>query len=160
MKAPKWLTPATIISILAFVFSIASFIISYFAQQSVEIQGIRPILVFEYDQKNGWILNNIGNGPAMNGIIFCSNDGNRWLFPVRIPAIRKEGSVILSWFEHTNINIFGAIYEDFEGRPYSSIADDDLTRTLPAHFIDYPAHNKVIPHWSAENEHMRDACFP
>lgn len=141
------LSVAHVISSCALLFAISSFAISFITEQRVRVKAIRPILVFEYSADEAWVVRNIGNGPALHPVVFNREHGSEWSFPVRIPALGSNTSTKLQWLGHSNINELGVTCEDFEGRWYSSVADDDRTTIFDGHFVDYPQNQDITPYW-------------
>jgi hypothetical protein len=57
---------ATTVSIVAILLSGVTFGLSYRASRAAEQRARIPVLVFVYDGAQGWLLRNVGNGPALN----------------------------------------------------------------------------------------------
>jgi hypothetical protein len=55
-----------------------------------------------------------------------TEDTHIWRQPTRIPPLRKDGSFVIHWNPQTNIDRFGATYEDMWGRRYTTICKKDL----------------------------------
>ena len=124
------------VSVMAFVISIVSLLISIAVTRKTAKTGIRPILVILYS-KEGWIIRNIGSGPALN-IIVAQRKGELWFNPVRIPPLAKDGELILRWLDSVNDTSLGANYFDFQTRPYSAFCSNDLSKVF---------HRLIIPGW-------------
>jgi hypothetical protein len=86
-------------------------------------------LVFLYDGARGWILRNVGNGPALNVLVAQKKEGT-WFNPVRVPPLSKETEFIPLWLDHVNTTGLGAIYTDSEGVWYTSTTGNDLTQVF------------------------------
>jgi hypothetical protein len=63
------LDPKDVLAALAFVISVGSLAFSVFKGRYDQIVGIKPALVFVYDDKSGWQIQNIGSGPAINIVV-------------------------------------------------------------------------------------------
>jgi hypothetical protein len=118
-------------ALLALVVSAASFAFTLFKGRYDQITGVKPALVFVYDHSSGWQVQNIGAGPALNIIIAKKESGinaptGRWVEPVRIPPLKKDGIFLLHWGPHNNTHGLGATYEDMWARPYTTTCGRDL----------------------------------
>ena len=107
------------IATAALVFSLISFVLSFW--QSVETfrAQIRPVVVVEYDTGKGWVLRNIGNGPALN-ILVAHRKRGEWRNPVRVQALPVQKQFRLTWLEAASPESIVAEYEDFRQRTYST----------------------------------------
>jgi hypothetical protein len=130
------------IALLAFIFSLLTFWLTYNHGLRATILSYRPVLVFEYDDKDGWILRNIGNGPAMNVIVAqglreseeirqlraprTQSEYEKWFNPIRIPPLAKDGHFKLSYLNKVNTTALGASYEDTDRKKYVSKCSNDL----------------------------------
>jgi hypothetical protein len=96
------------------------------------VNWARPVLVFVYDGTRGWVLSNIGNGPALNLVVAQKRPGisgrDGWFRPVRVPPLAASHEAVLDWLQHTNDTGLGVEYEDVEGRKYCAHCGADLTR--------------------------------
>jgi hypothetical protein len=143
--------PKDILSATAIVISICTFGLSFWFTVRSSIAAKRPVLVFVYDGSTGWVLRNIGGGPALNVIVAQRRVGGEWFNPVRVPPFAKDTEVVLSWLGHVNTTGLGATYTDYEDRSYTSTCGDDLSRTFPGtRFGPWPE-NMVGRHWSQAN---------
>jgi hypothetical protein len=118
---------AAILSLVAVTVSLFTFAMNYAYTRRNAILGRRPVLVFEYDGRRGWILRNVGAGPALNVIVAQKRVGGEWFNPVRIPPLAKDGEFVPAWLVHVNDTGLGATYSDVESLRYTSICGDDLT---------------------------------
>jgi hypothetical protein len=94
--------------------------------------SIRPVLVFEYPPDEGWKVKNIGSGPALN-VLIAQREHGKWINPVRVPPMSKDGSLTLTWCLHDNVRGLGALYEDVDGRKYTTTCGNDLSRVFVGH---------------------------
>ena len=78
-----------------------------------------PVLVFLYDGAQGWLLRNVGNGPALNievaQKIIGGEQAGDWINPVRVAPMGRDKEVLLSWLRDDSLHGLGAVYEDFLG---------------------------------------------
>lgn len=117
-----------IVAILALVISLFSFLFAFWKGRYDQITTVRPALVFVYDAE-GWVIQNVGTGPALNILVAKKELGKggrpaRWIDPVRIPPLKRDGSFAL----HNNTHGLGATYEDMWSRPYTTTCGRDLNR--------------------------------
>ena len=116
------------LSVTALVVSALTFALSYRHNLRIAVSGRKPVLVFAYDGNRGWVLSNVGSGPALNIIIAQKRVGGEWFNPVRVPALAKDAEYIPKWLGHVNTTGLGATYTDAEGSCYSSTCGNDLSR--------------------------------
>ncbi|ADG14250.1 hypothetical protein BC1002_0142 [Paraburkholderia atlantica] len=119
---------ALVLSALALAFSVFSLWFNFRSSLHAAMLSRKPVLVFEYDGREGWILRNIGNGPAMNVIVAQRLKTAKWVNPIRVPPLAKDGSLVLQWLGHVNTTGLGATYDDSENTKYTSTCRQDLTR--------------------------------
>ena len=131
----------------AVVISIASLAISWTISRSNTRSSIRPVVVFAYDPDEGWHVTNVGTGPALN-VIIAQRRQQQWFSPVRVPPLLKEGSFKLSWCLHDNVHGLGALYEDADGRRYTSICGNDLSQSFKGHSFGPWSEAKIGKHWA------------
>ena len=112
------------ISIAALVVSFFSLIFTILYSRKRLRTNIAPILIFSRDQLKGWLLENVGNGPALNVVVY-DGDLEALKKAVRCYGIAKGAIIDLPWTEHPEQ--LGATYEDAMGNQYTSLAKDDLT---------------------------------
>ncbi|HEU0295495.1 MAG TPA: hypothetical protein VFR47_22340 [Anaerolineales bacterium] len=141
MELKDWL------SIGAFIVSLTSLTISILNNRRSAITGIKPVLVFVYNKDKGWILQNIGNGPAMNIIVAQKKINGKWFDPVRIPPISKSTEFVLTWLDHVNDTGLGATYTDFQDRAYSSTCANDLSRIFDGNILEGWKEQEIGQHW-------------
>jgi hypothetical protein len=95
--------------------------------------AIRPSLAIVY-RKDGWHLENKGRGPALNIIVGQKHvkgaSKGTWFNPVRVPTLGAGETYHLRWLTHENETGLGASYEDEDGRPYTTLTGNDLSRVL------------------------------
>ncbi len=133
--------PSVWIAILALVFSVVSFVISYRLSVVSERSGLRPVVVFVYKEGAGWFLRNIGKGPALNILIAKRSETGEWYAPVRVPPLPEEESFDLAWWGPADALEAGATYQDFRGHTYSSTCRHDLSKVYE---------ERLLPDWSEE----------
>src|SRR5262245_2531933 len=110
---PKDLVTA-ILSSTALVVSVTSFALTYRHTRRSSVLARKPVLVFEYDRELGWVLRNVGAGPALNVIVAQKRVGGDWFNPVRVPPLSRDGTFVLVWLNHVNSTELGATYVDSE----------------------------------------------
>jgi hypothetical protein len=139
--------PKDILSAIAIVVSISTFGLSFWFNWRSSIAARRPVLVFVYDGSSGWILRNIGGGPALNIIVAQKRVGGEWFNPVRVPPFAKDAEFVLRWLGHVNTTGLGVTYTDYEDRPYTSTCGNDLSRTFRGTRFGPWRENMVGRHW-------------
>jgi hypothetical protein len=148
VEEPTHMEPRTILPAIAILVSIFTFGLSFWFTWRSSIAAKRPVLVFVYEDSIGWLLRNIGGGPALNVIVAQKRIGGEWFNPVRVPPFAKDAEMSLRWLGHANTTGLGATYTDYEDRPYTSTCGDDLSRTFRgARFGPWPK-EMVGRYWS------------
>lgn len=148
------------LSVTALVVSVVTFAMSYRASHRAERRSRIPVLVFVYDPARGWMLRNVGNGPALNIIVAQQHvTGERarsWYAPVRVPPLAAEAEFQLNWLGHEGDFGLGAVYEDFlsadepgRGRVYTVLCGDDLNSIHPGRVLPELLNREVKAHWKA-----------
>jgi len=135
------------VSVTALIVSIISFSLTYSLSTKSSITSVRPVLIFEYTQQDGWYVRNVGNGPALNILIAMKDETSDWKMPVRIPPMQKDGRFFLHWVGHLNIRTLGASYADIAERMYSSTCTDDLSNTYDRNKLKQWAEGDITAHW-------------
>jgi hypothetical protein len=69
------------IAVAALVFSLISFALSFWQSLATFRAQIRPVVVVEYDTGKGWVLRNIGNGPALNILVAHTRSTENGVIP-------------------------------------------------------------------------------
>jgi hypothetical protein len=133
------------IAVSAFIVSLTALLVNYLGAQRRDVLGIRPVLVFEY-QESGWRVHNIGSGPAMD-IIFTRLSGIEVHDNVRLPALAKDADFRLHFARHDNVHRFAATYRDLEGRPYTSQSAKDVSVAGKGFLVPRPAEANLIQWW-------------
>jgi hypothetical protein len=122
--------PRDMVATLALIVSTGSFAFTAFKGRYDLLVGVKPALVFVYGQAGGWQIQNIGAGPALNIVLGKKEEGiktaGRWIEPVRIPPLKKDGSFAIHWDPENNTHGLGATYEDMWGRHYTTTCGRDL----------------------------------
>jgi hypothetical protein len=136
------------IALVALIFSIVSFVLSYRLGRESSVTNVRPVLVLEYDGDVGWILRNVGNGPALNVLVAQKQVGGNWFNPVRVPPLAAGGSFVPAWLNHVNTTGLGATYTDVDGRKYSSVTGNDLTQTYDREVFGPWQESEIGRHWN------------
>ena len=120
------------------------------------LRGRMPVLVFEW-QPNGWVLHNVGSGPALNviiaqgrgdpprkGILLQRGVHEPWFNPVQLPPLARDAQHPLSWIvEESGL---GATYADALGASYTAKCGND--RSIMFDGVHLPVwQDGVRPHW-------------
>jgi hypothetical protein len=151
---------AIAISIAAIVVSSVTFGLNYRASKIAERRLRIPVLVFVYDGVQGWLLRNVGNGPALNievaQKVVYDNQPSYWVNPVRVPPIARDKEVVLSWLGHDNLHGLGAVYEDFlgadegtRGRVYTVTCSSDRNLIVPERHLPAWPEADIVASWQA-----------
>jgi hypothetical protein len=136
------------LAFIALVVSIMTFALNYRHTRRSAVLSRKPVLVFEYDGERGWLLRNVGSGPALNVVVAQKRVGGEWFNPVRIPPLAKDGEFLLAWLGHVNTTGLGATYSDTENAPYTSTCGNDLSRTAEGHGFGPWEESKIGRHWN------------
>jgi hypothetical protein len=143
----------TNVAIAALVVSLISIAISYFASHRTELRARMPVLVFVYNIQTGWMLRNVGNGPALNVIVAKKKVGGDWFDPKRVPPLGRDHELILRWIGHDNDHGLGATYSDFlEGEArrsgrYTVTCGNDLNRVRRGSHLPTWKESDIQAHW-------------
>jgi hypothetical protein len=132
------MSAATVISIASVAIALASFIFNYGLAHRAAVRARKPVLVFVDDPAQGaWLLQNVGNGPALNVLVAQRQEG-QWFNPVIVPPLSTESSYPLTWLGRINTTGLGVTYTDFEDRRYTSTLGGERSRTYEGN---------RLPHW-------------
>jgi hypothetical protein len=148
----------TVLSLSAIVLSAVTFGLSYRAGQIVDRRSRIPVLVFVYDRHRGWLLRNVGNGPALNIMVAArqthEQPENEWQAPTRVPPIARDDEFELKWLARSNIAVLAATYQDFlaadtsdEPRSYTVTCAYDLNHIVPQRILPNWNIKQSKPHW-------------
>ncbi len=136
------------LSSTALVVSLVTFALNYRHTRQSAVLARKPVLIFEYDGQIGWILRNVGAGPALNVIVAQKRVGGDWFNPVRVPPLSKDGRFILKWLDHVNSTGLGATYTDTEQLAYTSTCGNDLSKIAKGiQFGPWPE-DQLGKHWN------------
>jgi hypothetical protein len=143
------------ISLIALVVSFATLGYTVYKGRIDQRVSVKPALVFVYDQASGWQVQNIGAGPALNVIVALREhyeDGraSKWITPVRVPPLRKDGAFPIHWASHDNTHGFGATYDDIWDRPYSTTCGADLNVVRPGNMLREWQRQEIVAEWSVK----------
>ncbi|HZC99842.1 MAG TPA: hypothetical protein VFA46_06520 [Actinomycetes bacterium] len=147
------------LAVAALVISLITFVLSYRATTAAERRSRLPVLVFVYDGNRGWLLRNVGNGPALNIIVAQKHtrgsQAGDWYNPVRVPPIAREAEFPLSWLDPASDFGLGAVYQDFlsadvkgGGRVFTVTCGNDLNAVTPGRLLPSWAEREIWRHWS------------
>jgi hypothetical protein len=135
------------LSVMALVVSVISLVASSLLSMRTLRANIKPVVAVVYDGERGWIINNVGNGPALNIVVCQQLTGRRWVHPVRVPPMPVQGTFRLLWLENDNVHAIGVGYEDLHGKKYSSICANDLTTVRKGSGFPRWGENEIGRHW-------------
>ncbi len=140
--------PEILVAIFALLFSLVSFVLFFWQSLHSFRAGIQPVLVIAYDSCSGWVLRNIGPGPALNIVVAQKRIDGEWFKPVRVPALAPQTQFVFKWLDHVNDTGIGASYEDFKGKVFSSTCEDDLSRIFVGRTLPDWAGREIDRHWN------------
>ncbi len=138
-------TIATVVSILALALSVTNVIVILVLTIRRNTGAIRPVLVFTY-KSEGWHIENIGNGPALD-LIFHRQSGETVTQNVRLPTLAKGAAFCLHFAEHDSKQIFVATYRDADGRPYTSRSQHDVSTSMKGFDVQRPLDSESLDRW-------------
>lgn len=138
------------ISALALVVSVGSFALSYNLSRESAITSVRPVLVFQFDENEGWSVRNVGNGPALDVIVAMKKDDKAdWTQPMRIPPLAKDGEFSLKkWDIYTPARTLGATYRNIQEKVYSTTCTSDLSKTHEGNVLRTWPDTEIVRHWN------------
>jgi hypothetical protein len=147
-----------LLPILAIAIALTSFIVNYLHSRDADRKSRMPVLVFEYTFDSGWLLRNVGSGPALN-ILVAQAPGGRfrpcdeeidsgWKRPVRIPPLPRGGECSLHWVAHITKASLGATFTDFDGHAYTVTCRNDLSQVCSGRRMPEWNEEEIKRHWS------------
>ena len=136
------------LSTTALVVSLTAFALNYRHARRAAVLGRKPVLVFLYDGARGWVLKNVGNGPALNIVVAQKRVGGDWFNPVRIPPLSRDAEYVPLWLGHVNTTGLGAIYTDSEGKSYTSTCGNDLSQVFEGIRFGPWSEAEISRHWN------------
>jgi len=104
--------------VFAVLVSIASLLFAVVAFTRTQRASVRPVLVFSVQGEGRWVLQNVGDGPAMNVFVGEQDWNERWSQVTQCHPIAVGGEVPLSWM--SNPRQIAATYCDVDERDYTS----------------------------------------
>ncbi|HZZ42775.1 MAG TPA: hypothetical protein VFE58_07545 [Tepidisphaeraceae bacterium] len=113
-----------VISVISFIVACASASISW----RNYVTSRMPVLVFMRPKTGGWLVKNIGYGPALNIVVAEHDQREKWSKYLRIPplAVGSEFELPSAWL----YGVLGATYESCTRHYYSGHCTDHRS----AHF--------------------------
>jgi hypothetical protein len=78
---------SAVLASTALIVSVLTFALNYRHTRRRTALARKPVLVFEYEGTRGWVLRNVGAGPALNVIVAQKRVGGSWFNPARVPPI-------------------------------------------------------------------------
>lgn len=143
------MTVSVIISIFALTFSVASFAVNLRVGQLSAIRGRKPVLVFVDEPDRCWVLQNIGNGPALN-VTVAQRQAGHWFNPVRVRPLGKDGANNCDWLGRVNDTGLGVTYSDSEGRRYTSTLGGEILHTYEGDRLPKWGEATIEKYWSVQ----------
>jgi hypothetical protein len=148
------------LSIAAFVVSAVTLGSTYRIWQLSDRRSRIPVLVFILVDGKGWVLRNVGNGPALNIVVArkAQHDDQEWLDPTSVPPLARDAEVPLGWIRKgVDAAALGATYQDFAGadtarpgRTYTAICAHSLSSVLPGRRLPAWTAAQLEPSWQRE----------
>ncbi len=115
--------------------------------------SVRPTLAIVY-RPDGWYVQNKGRGAALDVLIAQKHvkgpERGKWFNPVRIPTLGPGDDFHLKWFGHENETGLGAAYRDEDGRPFTAITGNDLTKVVREWAFPPFTEKEIRRHWQVE----------
>ena len=134
------------IAITSLALAATSFLVNFWLARRAAIRARKPVLVFVDDPEHGcWVLQNVGNGPALN-VLVAQREAGRWFNPVRTPPLAKDAKFPLAWLGRVTTTGLGSTYSDFEDRRYTSTLGGERSRTYDG---------GRLPDWWDEDHEIR-----
>jgi hypothetical protein len=145
------MSAATVISIASVAIALASFIVNYGLTRRAAVRARKPVLVFVDDPAQGaWVLQNVGNGPALNVLVAQRQEG-QWFNPVIVPPLSAESSYPLRWLGRINVTGLGVTCADFEDRRYTSTLGGERSRTYDGNRLPQWDDGEIRRHWELDS---------
>lgn len=146
---PIWLIDNAT-SIAAVIISVVSLTWTIISSQRTEVRSRRPVIVFEYANE-GWCVENVGNGPAIEILLAFRGDETPWKYPIRIPPLAQGARYQIKELGSLNVRHLGASYRDSAGDYYSTLSVND--RNIVKHGRALPdfKEDEIIRHWHGIN---------
>jgi len=142
-----WKHSERVLSVTALLVSVVSFVMSYRLSQHAAVSSVMPVLAFVYDKESQWVIQNLGNGPALNVVIASKmTDDSPWSNPVRLPPLARDGRFKLP--VDINVKWLGASYNDVDGRDYSATCVRDDSRVRRGRLLPRWPNEEIKPHWT------------
>ena len=142
----KWLLENAV-SISAIIIAAISLFTSIFFSRRSEIRARRPVLIFEYSE-DGWHVENVGNGPAIDILLAFRGDNTPWKCPLRIPPLARESKYKIKELGRLNVRHLGANYSDSAGYLYSTLSVDDKNTIEQGNKLPVFKDSEITRHWS------------
>jgi hypothetical protein len=144
------MSEATVIAIVSVAIAGTSFLVNFWIGHRAAVRARKPVLVFVDDPQRGcWVLQNVGNGPALN-VLVAQRESGQWFNPVLTPPLSKDSAVPLTWLGRVNVTGLGATYSDFEDRRYTSTLGGERSRTYEGNRLPEWPDGDIRRHWKLE----------
>jgi hypothetical protein len=138
---------ATLIAVVSVAIAATSFVVNFRIVQRAAVRARKPVLVFVDSPEHGcWVLENVGNGPALN-VLVAQREFGQWINPVLTPPVGRDGTILLTWLGRVNTSGLGAAYSDFEDHSYTSTLGGERSRTYDGNHLPEWPNGDVRRHW-------------
>jgi hypothetical protein len=145
------MSAALFISVVSLTLALVSFAVNFVLNQRAAVRARKPVLVFVDDpEASGWVLRNVGNGPALNVVVAQRERELGWFNPVRVPPLGRDAAFRLHWLGRWNAGGLGSTYSDFEDRRYTSTLGGEISRTYEGDRLPDWRDEEVKKHWFPE----------
>jgi hypothetical protein len=131
-----------------------TFLVTYRLNRGVDRRARLPVLVFIYEPERGWLIRNVGNGPALNVVVARHSADRGWFDAVRVPPLRRDAECELTYLDHWDTGTLGATYEDFlsadragGARPYTVTCGQDRNQVRPGRRLGALAETDSLALW-------------
>jgi len=141
---------ATVIAVVSVAIAATSFLVNFWIARGAAVRARRPVLVFVDDPENDcWLLQNVGNGPALN-VLVAQRQSGQWFNPVVARPLAKDSTMPLTWLGRVNTTGLGATYSDFEDRRYTSTLGGERSKACDGNrFPEWPR-SDIRKYWQLE----------
>lgn len=133
-------------SLVAVFIATLSLVFSMLFAKRTEVRSRQPVLVFEYSD-DGWYLENVGNGPAINICLAFRGDNTAWKYPLRIPPLAKDAKYHIKELGKLNVRHLGATYTDSSRHWYSTLSVNDENVVKPGRALPLFDDSEITRHW-------------
>jgi hypothetical protein len=135
------------LGVAGFVISLINFAVTMRLTRSRDTLAVKPMLVFTYTN-DGWHIENLGNGPALDVIFTRFAEETSAGRHVRLPTLAKGARLLLHFARDDNSLTFVATYVDITNRKYTSRSRHDVSSIVDGwHGVDRPDSPGEVERW-------------